>query len=111
GRPPPADAHAALYALVTPALISDAGEPLFGIMFDVAGREGFAVAPSETLRAFRDNNEDSIALLQLRTFMHELLHSLNRGHLDAGQVAGRLTLEAPTRCISQTDSSGRWSLV
>lgn len=36
--------------------------------------------------------------LQLRTFLHELLHALNRDHTDAAQMGdGRLTLEAPMR--------------
>lgn len=33
---------ARLYALMTTALMSNNGEPLFGMMFDVAGREGLA---------------------------------------------------------------------
>ncbi|MGH8178917.1 MAG: OmpA family protein [Steroidobacter sp.] len=112
GLPVPAGAHAGIYAIMTPALISDQGEPMFGIMFDTEGREGFAIAPGETVRAFKDRNDESIALLQLRTFAHELLHALNRRHLDAMQLSdGRLTIEAPTRCISVADGTGRWSLV
>ena len=110
-RKAPGDADAGLYAMATPALVSDIGERLFGIMFDVEGREGFAVAPGETVRAFRDRNEESVELLQLRTFTHELLHALNRRHFDAVEMAdGRLTLEAPTRCISASER-GRWRLM
>jgi outer membrane protein OmpA-like peptidoglycan-associated protein len=109
GQRLPADANAGVYALLTPALVSDTGERLFGIMFDMAGREGFAVAPGETAKLFKDRGEQWIALLQLRTFTHELLHALNRQHLDAAQIDGRLTIEAPTRCIS-TVENGQWSL-
>jgi outer membrane protein OmpA-like peptidoglycan-associated protein len=93
--------EASVYALLTPALVSDQGVPLFGLMFDTAGREGFAVAPTSTITYFGKREPESIALLQLRTFAHELLHALNRHHLDAAQMMdGRLTLEAPTRCIA-----------
>ncbi len=109
GQQLPADASAGLYAMMTPALVSDTGEQLFGIMFDLAGREGFAVAPGETARLFKDRSEEWVALLQLRTFSHELLHALNRQHLDAAQIDGRLTIEAPTRCISSVED-GRWSV-
>ncbi|HLS82036.1 MAG TPA: OmpA family protein [Steroidobacter sp.] len=110
-RKPPRSAHAGVYAMATPALVSDTGEPLFGIMFDVQGREGFAIAPGETARAFSRSNPEAIGLLQLRTFTHELLHALNRRHLDAMQTDdGRLTIEAPTRCISKA-RNGRWELV
>jgi outer membrane protein OmpA-like peptidoglycan-associated protein len=104
------DVDASIYALLAPALVSDSGEPLFGIMFDVDEREGFAVAPSTTTHRFGEREPASVPLLQLRTFAHELLHSLNRHHVDAVQMSdGRLTLEAPTRCIS-LDSAGQWSL-
>lgn len=101
---------ARLYALLTTALISDNGEPLFGIMFDLAGREGFAVAPLTTARYFSEREPELVATLQMRTFLHELLHALNRDHKDAASMAdGRLTLEAPTRCISDTQHR-QWSL-
>ena len=109
GQRLPADANAGLYAMLTPALVSETGERLFGIMFDMAGREGFAVAPGETARLFIDRSEEWISLLQLRSFIHELLHALNRQHLDAAQIDGRLTIEAPTRCISAVKDA-RWSL-
>ena len=106
----PKGAEAKVYAMLTPALVSDTGEPVFGIMFDTADREGFAVAPGTTERSFRDREPDSIAILQLRTFAHELLHALNRRHLDAAQMEdGRLTIEAPTRCIAGHEQ-GRWFL-
>jgi outer membrane protein OmpA-like peptidoglycan-associated protein len=109
GQQLPADADAGVYAMLTPELVSETGERLFGVMFDTAGRESFAVAPGETARLFKDGNEEWIALLQLRTFTHELLHALNRQHLDAAQIAGRLTIEAPTLCIAAVQD-GRWSL-
>lgn len=103
-------ADATLYALFVNSLIADDGEQLFGIMFDTAGREGFAVAPRTTERIFSEHEPTQIATLQLRTFAHELLHALNRHHTDAAQTQeGRLTLEAPTRCISETQPRG-WSL-
>jgi outer membrane protein OmpA-like peptidoglycan-associated protein len=111
-RARPDDVDAKLYALFTSSLISDNGEPLFGIMFDAAGREGFAVAPRTTERFFgkHEPEPDTIATLQLRTFVHELLHALNRNHSDAVSMGDhRLTLEAPTRCISDTAQSD-WSL-
>lgn len=102
---------AALYALLVNALIADNGEELFGMMFDTAGREGFAVAPRTTERFYREHAPELIPTLQLRTFAHELLHALNRDHSDAVQTPdGRLTLEAPTRCISQKQKRG-WSLI
>jgi outer membrane protein OmpA-like peptidoglycan-associated protein len=95
------DAH--LYALIAPALVSDRGERLFGIMFDSQGREGIAIAPAQTARTFRLDSE-LVPLLQLRTFAHEMLHALNRRHLDAAPLAdGRLSIEAPTRCITARD--------
>ncbi|WP_161965631.1 OmpA family protein [Steroidobacter cummioxidans] len=101
---------ATLYALFVNSLIADDGEQLFGIMFDTAGREGFAVAPRTTERIFREHEPAQIATLQLRTFAHELLHALNRHHTDAAQTReGRLTLEAPTRCISEMQPRG-WRL-
>jgi outer membrane protein OmpA-like peptidoglycan-associated protein len=104
------NADARLYALFTAGLISDNGEPLFGIMFDTAGREGFAVAPRTTERFFGAREPEAVAALQLRTFTHELLHALNRQHSDAVTMQdGRLTLEAPTRCISDTKQRD-WSL-
>jgi outer membrane protein OmpA-like peptidoglycan-associated protein len=109
GQRLPADANAGLYAMLTPALVSETGERLFGVMFDMAGREGFAVAPGETARLFKDRSEEWIALLQLRTFTHELSHALNRQHLDAAQIDGRLTIEAPTLCISALED-GRWAV-
>lgn len=109
-RPLQRGVDARLYALMTTALMSNSGEPLFGMMFDVAGREGFAVAPRTTARYFEASEPALVATLQLRTFLHELLHGLNRDHGDAAQMGdGRLTLEAPTRCISQGDRHP-WSL-
>lgn len=102
---------ASLYALFVNSLIADNGEELFGIMFDTAGREGFAVAPRTTERFFREHAPTLVATLQLRTFVHELLHALNRDHGDAAQMLdGRLTLEAPTRCISEKQKRG-WRLL
>lgn len=97
---PPARADAQIYALVAPSIVSERGEALFGIMFDSAGREGVAIAPLQTVRTFEAAEFDSIPLLQLRTFVHEMLHALNRRHIDAVQMPdGRITLEAPTRCL------------
>ena len=105
------DQDATLYALFVNALIADNGEELFGVMFDTAGREGFAVAPRTTERIFREHEPSLIQTLQLRTFAHELLHALNRHHADAVQADdGRLTLEAPTRCIAEQQQRG-WVLV
>ena len=107
---PPSRADAKVYALVAPSIVSDRGERLFGIMFDSAGREGIAIAPLQTVRTFGQYEADSIPLLQLRTFVHEMLHALNRQHLDAMQMPdGRLTLEAPTRCIARQEG-GAWRL-
>ncbi len=107
---PPSRTDAQVYALVAPSIVSDRGERLFGIMFDSAGREGIAVAPLQTARTFERYDSDSIPLLQLRTFVHELLHALNRQHLDAAQMPdGRITLEAPTRCIMRQEGSA-WRL-
>jgi outer membrane protein OmpA-like peptidoglycan-associated protein len=106
----PSDADAKVYALLAAALVSDTGEPLFGIMFDVKDRQGFAVAPPTTAHQFSEREPDAVPLLQLRTFTHELLHTLNRRHFDAVQMRdGRLTLEAPTRCISEQEH-GQWFL-
>ncbi len=106
---PGADAH--LYAMLTPALVSDSGEELFGLMFDSTDRAGFAVAPTEIMRRFSENEPDSVPLLQLRTFIHEMLHALNRRHGHAVQMPGeRLTIEAPTRCISDDTNGPHWKL-
>lgn len=107
---PPSRVDAKVYALVAPSIVSDRGERLFGIMFDSAGREGVAIAPLETVRAFGRHEADAIPLLQLRTFVHEMLHALNRQHLDATQMPdGRITLEAPTRCLTRHEN-GAWRL-
>lgn len=104
-------ADAKLYAMLAPSIVSDTGEDLFGLMFDSADREGFAVAPMEIARRFQTHEPDSIPLIQLRTFIHELLHALNRRHTDAAQMPGeRLTIEAPTKCISFDTSERDWSL-
>ena len=72
--------------------------------------KGFAVAPPTTANQFGDREPDAVPLLQLRTFTHELLHALNRRHFDAVEMSdGRLTLEAPTRCISAQER-GQWFL-
>ena len=106
----PEGADAKVYALLAAALVSDTGEPLFGIMFDVRDRQGFAVAPPTTANQFGEREPAAVPLLQLRTFAHELLHALNRRHYDAVQMPdGRLTLEAPTRCISGQER-GDWFL-
>lgn len=108
-RAAPSSADAHIYALIAPALVSDRGERLFGIMFDSAGREGVAIAPQQTVRTFHRDAE-AVPLLHLRTFTHEILHSLNRRHQDAVQMRdGRLTLEAPTRCITARDGT-EWYL-
>ena len=107
----PAEVDGQIYAMITPALISDRGEPLFGLMFDGAGREGIAVAPRQTVQTFERTSAASIPTLQLRTFMHEMLHALNRHHLDAMQMRdGRISLEAPTRCLAKQEN-GEWVLV
>lgn len=104
-------ADAKLYAMLAPSIVSDTGEDLFGLMFDSADREGFAVAPTEIARRFEALEPDSIPLIQLRTFIHELLHALNRRHTDAAQMPGeRLTIEAPTKCISSGTNHRDWSL-
>ncbi len=100
----PDTADARLYALITHELIGDGGESLFGVMFDYGGREGFAIAPGTVARRFAGESVDLVTQLQVRTFTHELLHALNRYHSDAATMPdGRLTLEAPTRCISRLD--------
>lgn len=105
------DADARLYAMLAPSIVSDTGEDLFGLMFDSADREGFAVAPMEIAKRFQAHEPDSIALMQLRTFIHELLHALNRRHTDAVQMpGGRLTIEAPTKCISSDTNRSDWLL-
>lgn len=107
----PSSTDGQIYAMITPALVSDRGEPLFGLMFDGAGREGIAVAPRQTIRTFQKTSPEAIPALQLRTFLHELLHALNRRHLDAAQMHdGRLSLEAPTRCLVNRDN-GQWQLI
>lgn len=107
----PSRANGQIYAMVTPAIVSDRGEPLFGLMFDAADREGVAIAPRQTVRTFEKTEPNAIPALQLRTFMHELLHALNRHHHDAAQMQdGRLTLEAPTRCIIRRENN-QWYLV
>lgn len=104
-------ADATLYALFVNMLVADNGDELFGIMFDTAGREGFAVAPRTTERFFQSSEPESISTLKLRTFTHELLHALNRHHSDAALFRdGRLTLEAPTRCIAEAEGR-KWRLV
>jgi len=106
----PEGVDARIYALLATALISDTGESLFGIMFDDVDREGFAVAPAMTVSKFGEREPEAIPLLQLRTFTHELLHALNRRHLDAAVMHdGRLSVEAPTRCISGQEY-GHWYL-
>lgn len=108
--PKPEGADAKVYALLTTALVADTGENVFGIMFDYADRQAFAVAPSATRARFEVHHPDLIPALQLRTFTHELLHALNRHHLDAAQTEeGLLTLEAPTKCIADT-SERDWTL-
>ncbi len=108
---PPAKADARLYAMLTPAIVSDTGEDLFGLMFDATDREGFAIAPGEIAARFQERQADSVPLLQLRTFTHELLHALNRSHGEAAQMPDeRLTVEAPTRCISDNTRELNWSL-
>lgn len=108
--PKPANADAKIYALLTTALVADTGEDLFGLMFDYSGRQGFAVAPAATRALFYTQHPSLIPQLQLRTFTHELLHTLNRHHLDAARTPdGRLTLEAPTKCLADT-SNASWVL-
>lgn len=110
-RTPEAGADAHLYAMLAPAIVSDSGEALFGLMFDAADRTGFAVAPAEIMRRFSEHEPDTVSLLQLRTFIHEMLHALNRRHGQAVQMPGeRLTIEAPTRCISDNTNRQHWTL-
>lgn len=105
------DADARLYAMLAPSIVSDTGEDLFGLMFDSADREGFAVAPMEIAKRFQAHEPEAIALLQVRTFIHELLHALNRRHTDAAQMPGeRLTIEAPTKCIASDMDRVDWKL-
>lgn len=107
----PSRANGQIYAMVTPAIVSDRGEPLFGLMFAAADREGIAIAPRQTVRTFEKTEPEAIPALQLRTFVHELLHALNRHHHDGAQMQdGRLTLEAPTRCIIRRENN-QWYLV
>ena len=104
-------ADAQLYAMLAPSIVSDTGEDLFGVMFDSADREGFAVAPGEIAQRFQAREPESVPLMQLRTFIHELLHALNRRHAQAAQMpGGRLTIEAPTKCISSDMQRSNWSL-
>ncbi len=104
-------ADAQLYAMLAPSIVSDSGEDLFGVMFDTADREGFAVAPGEIAQRFQEREPDSVPLMQLRTFIHELLHALNRRHAEAAQMPGeRLTIEAPTKCIAADIRRANWSL-
>ena len=108
-RAPSGPIDAQLYALFVNAIVDDNGSELFGMMFDTRGREAFAVAPRTTERLFGTHEAERLPALKLRTFAHELLHALNRHHTDAAQSEdGRLTLEAPTRCISNT--SRHWQL-
>jgi outer membrane protein OmpA-like peptidoglycan-associated protein len=109
----PTDSDATVYALLTAGLVSDDGSPLFGMMFDNVDREAFALAPATTRRYFGEHEPGFVATLQLRTFVHELLHALNRHHTDAVEMDdGRLTLEAPTRCIARHEESrSDWSLI
>ncbi|HMN45398.1 MAG TPA: OmpA family protein [Povalibacter sp.] len=110
-RTPQAGADAHLYAMLAPAIVSDSGEALFGLMFDAADRTGFAVAPAEIMRRFSEHEPDAVSLLQLRTFIHEMLHALNRRHGQAVQMPDeRLTIEAPTRCISDHTNRQHWTL-
>lgn len=108
-RPKGSDAQ--LYAMLTPSIVSDTGEDLFGVMFDTTDREGFAVAPGEIAQRFQEREAAVVPLIQLRTFIHELLHALNRRHAEAAQMPGeRLTIEAPTKCISSDTRQANWSL-
>lgn len=110
-KAPPSKVDGQIYAMITPSLVSDRGERLFGIMFDSAGREGIAIAPRQTERTFAEREPDAIPILQVRTFVHEMLHALNRRHLDAAQMRdGRVTLEAPTRCLTG-QAGGAWYLI
>ncbi|HEY6640761.1 OmpA family protein [Povalibacter sp.] len=104
-------ADATLYAMLAPAIVSDTGEELFGLMFDAEDRSGFAMAPAEVARRFDRHEPDTVPLLQMRTFIHEMLHALNRRHGEAAQMPGeRLTIEAPTRCISDNIDKPHWTL-
>lgn len=106
-----AGADAQLYAMLAPSIVSETGEDLFGVMFDAADREGFAVAPGEIAQRFQEREPEAVPLMQLRTFIHELLHALNRRHAQAAQMPGeRLTIEAPTKCISADTRRSHWSL-
>ncbi len=99
-----------VYALAAPGLQSETGTPLFGVLFDLGAREAIAVAPLTTRRLFSRHEPDAVPLLQLRTLSHELLHAFNRHHVDAEHAPdGRLTVEAPTRCISDVSDDG-WRL-
>jgi outer membrane protein OmpA-like peptidoglycan-associated protein len=109
-RDAPPAGSARVYALSAPELRSASGDLLFGVLFDHAGREAIAVAPNTTRRLFAERHRELVPLLQLRTFTHELLHALNRYHVDAAHAQdGRLTLEAPTHCIADP-GRGAWKL-
>jgi hypothetical protein len=109
-RDVPAGSDARVYAISAPELRSANGDLLFGVLFDHAGREAIAVAPTTTRRLFAEHEATLVSVLQLRTFAHELLHALNRHHVDAAQSADeRLTAEAPTHCIADA-SAGGWRL-
>lgn len=102
---------AQLYAMLAPSIVSESGEDLFGVMFDTTHREGFAVAPAEIANRFQRNDAAEVPVLQLRTFIHELLHALNRRHSTAAQMPGnRLTIEAPTKCIAENTRQRDWTL-
>jgi len=104
-------ADARIYAMLAPSIVADTGDDLFGLMFDATDREGFAVAPLEVERRFLHRQPESVAVLQLRTFIHELLHALNRRHSQAAQMPdARLTIEAPTRCIAWNTDQLDWAL-
>lgn len=101
---------AQMYALIVNRIQSDSAVELFGLMFDVDGRSAFAVAPDTTRTLFSRYQPGAVPTLQLRTLLHEFLHGLNREHLDAARFAdGRLSIEAPTRCIA-IRATGGWKL-
>ena len=101
---------AQVYALIANRIFTGSGHELFGLMFDIDGREAFAVAPAATQAAFARFAPAYVPQLQLRTMLHEFLHVLNRGHRDAVAFPdGRVSLEAPTRCLALPSPEG-WRL-
>jgi outer membrane protein OmpA-like peptidoglycan-associated protein len=120
--------HAAIYALLVPRISgTDIPDP-YGILFDYdignaerddrdgvfddSPREAFAVAADAIRTRFAALNEARVHAWRSRTFVHELLHALNRTHADAVRTgSGGITLEAPTACLVKTNEGGSASQI